>query len=92
MSDSNKIDQLLKDNFVDFTPDAPDVWQGIQQGVQAAQVTGATTAAVKGTSIVVKIIATVAVSASLVAGYVLLTDKETSQKQEISGWVSGLYF
>lgn len=90
MSDINNIDQLLKDNFVDFTPDAPDVWQGIQQGVQAvqaAQAAGSATAVVKGTGIVVKIIATVAVSASIAAGYMLLTEKDRSQKQESSATV-----
>ncbi|MES2559249.1 MAG: gliding motility-associated C-terminal domain-containing protein [Bacteroidota bacterium] len=84
MSDLNNIDKLLKDNFVDFTPDAPDVWQGIEQGVQAAQAgqAAATAAAVKGTSLVVKIIAAVAISASVVTGYVLLTGNEPEAKQE----------
>lgn len=75
MSDLNNIDKILKDSFADFTPDAPDVWQGIEQGVQAAQAgqVAGTTAVVKGTSLVVKIIATVAISASVVTGYILLT-------------------
>lgn len=90
MSDLNNIDKLLKDNFVDFAPDAPNVWQGIEQGVQAAQATqaaGDITAAVKGTSLVVKIIATVAIGASVVTGYVLLTEKENTNKQELSAQV-----
>lgn len=80
MSDLNNIDKLLKDNFVDFTPDAPDVWQGIQQGVQAAQAGQAATTAtvVKGTSLAVKIIAAVAISASVVAGYVFLNDNDSA--------------
>lgn len=84
MSDLNNIDKLLKDNFVDFTPDAPDVWQGIQQGVQAVQVgQAATTAAVvKSTSLAVKIMATVAISASVVVGYVLLNKDETASPRE----------
>ena len=85
MSDLNNIDKLLKDNFVDFTPDAPDVWQGIQQGVQAAQATqaaGSITTAVKGTSIVVKIIAAAAIGASVITGYVLVSNSDPIVKQE----------
>ncbi|MES2779298.1 MAG: gliding motility-associated C-terminal domain-containing protein [Bacteroidota bacterium] len=80
MSDLNNIDKLLKDSFADFTPDAPDVWQGVQQGVQAAQAgqVAGSAAAVKGTSLVVKIIATVAISASVVTGYILLTPTNES--------------
>jgi gliding motility-associated-like protein len=81
MSDLNNIDKLLKDNFESFAPDAPDVWQGIEQGVQAAQAgqAAATAAAVKGTSLVVKIIATVVISASVVTGYIFLTKDSEPQ-------------
>lgn len=78
MSELNDIDKLLKESFSEFTPDAPNVWQGIEQGVQSAQAAqGAGVAgAVKGAGIVAKMIAAVAVSASLVAGYVMLSDKK----------------
>jgi gliding motility-associated-like protein len=78
MSDLNNIDKLLKDNFVDFTPDVPDVWQGIQQGVQAAKVaqTSGTVAATKGVGLAVKVIGSIIIGAATITGYVMLsTDK-----------------
>jgi gliding motility-associated-like protein len=79
MSELNNIDKLLKESFSEFTPDAPNVWQGIEQGVQAAQAghaAGVAGAVKGGMGIVAKIVAVVAVSASLVTGYVLLSDKK----------------
>jgi len=79
MSELQNIDKLLKESFSDFAPDAPDVWQGVQQGVQAAQAGHAagTAGAVKGgIGLVTKIIGVVAVSASLVTGVILLNGKK----------------
>lgn len=89
MSDLNNIDKLLKDSFADFTPDAPDVWQGIEQGVQAAQA-GQIVATVKGTSLVVKIIATVVISASVVTGYLLLTKDSEPQTPKAAEAVASI--
>jgi gliding motility-associated-like protein len=89
MSELQNIDKLLKESFSDFAPDAPDVWQGISEGVQAAQAGQAaagTGAAVKGgLGIAGKIIAAVAVSASLITGYVLLSDtKEDAAPAQVT--------
>lgn len=89
MSKKYNIDELLTESFENFSPEAPDVWQGIQQGVQAAQASGAAGSAMvaaKGSAIVVKIIAVVAVAAAVVAGYVLYSPNDAgstiAQKQE----------
>ncbi len=34
----NNLDKILKEKMSDFAPDAPNVWAGIEQGVQANQV------------------------------------------------------
>lgn len=85
MSELNNIDKLLKESFSEFAPDAPNVWQGIEQGVQAAQAgqaAGVAGAVKGGMGIVAKIVAAVAVSASLVTGYILLSDKEQAPVTE----------
>lgn len=38
----NNLDKILKEKMSDFAPDAPNVWAGIEQGVQANQVVQAT--------------------------------------------------
>ncbi len=59
MNTKNNIDELLKQEFDNFTPDAPDVWSGIEQAVQTSSVT-TTATAVKTGLLSGKIIATVA--------------------------------
>jgi gliding motility-associated-like protein len=68
------IDELLKESFENFSPDAPDVWQGIQQSVQATQ---ATTLAVgaKGVALSIKIIAAIAIVGAAITTYILVTNK-----------------
>ncbi len=76
MSKKYNIDDLLSESFENFSPEAPDVWQGIQQGIQAAQASGAAGSAMvaaKGSAMVVKIIAAVAVVSAIAVGYVLYT-------------------
>jgi gliding motility-associated-like protein len=83
MSELNNIDKLLKESFEGFAPDAPDVWQGIQQGVQAAQAgsTGAAAGAVKGgIGIVTKVVGVVAVSASLITGVILYNNSSKTEE------------
>jgi gliding motility-associated-like protein len=71
MSNEHNIDKLLKESFDSFSPEAPNVWQAVQQGVQAAQASGAVSsgmvAAAKGVSI--KLISGVVIAALSIAGY-----------------------
>lgn len=77
MSDQHNIDKLLKESFNNFYPDAPDVWQAVQQGVQAAQSSAAAssgagaTGVVQGVSLTVKIIAGIAIAAASVTAYLV---------------------
>ncbi len=89
MNNPNEIDKLLKDSFEHFAPDAPDVWQGIIQGVQATQ-GAATTASVatvaKTTAVVIKAITALMTVAGLVAAYVVyqqLTEPPAAVQQEV---------
>lgn len=59
MNTKNNIDELLKQEFDNFTPDAPDVWSGIEQAVQTSSLT-TTATSVKTGILSGKIIATVA--------------------------------
>ena len=79
MGKRTNIDELLKESFENFSPDAPDVWQGIQQSVQATQ---ATTLAVgaKGVALSIKIIAAVAIVGAAIATYILVTNKAENNK------------
>jgi gliding motility-associated-like protein len=75
MSNEHNIDKLLKESFEHFSPEAPNVWQAVQQGVQAAQTTsavssGAVSATVKGVSLAVKVVSGIILSASVIGGYV----------------------
>lgn len=72
MSKVNNIDELLQERFKDFAPDAPNVWQGIQQGMQATQAaSGIPSGSIKGVTLGVKIIAIVAVATSITIGVVM---------------------
>ena len=76
MSNEHNIDKLLKESFDNFSPEAPDVWQAVQQGVQAAQASaaassGAGAAVVQGVGLTVKIVAGIAIAAASVTGYLL---------------------
>jgi hypothetical protein len=87
MSNQHNIDKLLKESFENFTPDAPNVWEAVKQGVQAAQATGAasgaTVAAVKGgVGLTIKIVAGVAIAATAVTSYVLFTAKPEAKTQQ----------
>jgi gliding motility-associated-like protein len=87
MSELHNIDKLLKESFSDFTPDAPNVWQGIEQGVQAAQAgnaVGAAGAVKGGIGLVTKIIGVVAVSASLVTAVVLINTKTEETPAQVA--------
>lgn len=84
MNNEHDIDKMLKESFDNFSPEAPNVWQAVQQGVQAAQASasvssGVAGAAVQGVGLGVKIIAGIAIAAASITGYVLL-NKE-SQKE-----------
>jgi gliding motility-associated-like protein len=88
MSNQHNIDKLLKESFENFTPDAPNVWEAVKQGVQAAQATGAasgatTVAAVKGgVGLTIKIIAGIAIAATAVTSYVLFTAKPEAKTKQ----------
>jgi gliding motility-associated-like protein len=79
MSNEHNIDKLLKESFDNFSPETPDVWQAVQQGVQAAQASAAAssgvgaTAVVQGVSLTVKIVAGIAIAAASVTGYLVYT-------------------
>jgi gliding motility-associated-like protein len=80
MNNEHEIDQLLKESFDNFSPEAPDVWQAVQQGVQAAQVAGTASSgvagvAVQGAGLVTKIITGVAIAAASVTGYIVLRNQ-----------------
>ncbi len=85
MDNSNDIDKLLKDSFEHFAPDAPDVWQGISQGVQASQgvTSGAASVAtaVKTSAVIIKAVSAVVAVAGLVTGYVLYNNSDEQTKQ-----------
>ena len=55
--DKINIDELLKQSFDDFAPDAPDVWHGIEQGISQATVT-ASSVTVQAHSWLVKMMVT----------------------------------
>lgn len=83
MNNEPNMDEWLKENFNRFSPEAPDVWQGISKGIQSAQAaqSGAgLTAAAKGSAMVVKIISAVVAVAGLTTAVVLYTQSE--QKPE----------
>lgn len=80
MKSHNDIDELLRREFQDFRPEAPDVWNAVSKGVQAAQSGSGVVAAGKSIAGVVTKWAVVAV-ATLSVGivtYVLIT-KESSE-------------
>lgn len=87
MNNEHDIDKLLKESFDNFSPEAPNVWQAVQQGVQAAQVSAAASsgvvgATVQGVSLGVKMIAGIVIAAASITGYIVLnneTPKETPQ-------------
>jgi hypothetical protein len=85
MSNKHHIDKILKESFDNFSPEAPDVWQVVQQGVQAAQVAGAATSGsalvvAKSASLWVKVSAGIAIGAAVVSGYVLYQERLPSEK------------
>jgi gliding motility-associated-like protein len=73
MNNEPNIDELLKETFEQFTPEAPDVWQGISKGIQSAQMaqSGANLAtAAKSSAAIIKVISAVVAVAGLVTAYV----------------------
>lgn len=69
MKNKTNIDELLKQQFSDFAPDAPNVWSGIEQGIGVSAGNIATQGAVNAGFFTTKIIATI-FGALLVAGSV----------------------
>lgn len=65
--DKEHIDQLLKEQFSQFTPDAPDVWSGVSQAIGSGSAAGAPATGIKSVSGLVKIVAAVAVVSSITA-------------------------
>lgn len=81
MNTKNNIDDLLKQEFDNFAPDAPDVWGGIEQAVQTSSVT-ATTGAVKTGLLSGKIItavAGIAIAAGAFVSYYYYTASSTAE-------------
>jgi hypothetical protein len=66
----NKLDNILKQQMETFAPDAPNIWSGIEQGVQAnAAAQTATVAKTIGSKLVItiaKIVAIVVIPASII--------------------------
>lgn len=87
MSNENNIDKLLKESFDNFSPDAPDVWQAVQQGVQAAQASGAVSSGAvvaQGVGLTVKIVAGIAIAAAAVTGYILYNSQPNKEVAKVA--------
>lgn len=63
--DKENIDQLLKEQFEHFAPDAPDVWSGVSQGIGSELSAGTTSTGIKSASIMIKTVAAVAVVSTI---------------------------
>jgi gliding motility-associated-like protein len=74
MGKRTNIDELLKESFDNFSPETPDVWQGIQQSVQATQATSLTVGA-KGVALGIKMIAAVVIVGAAITAYIVATNK-----------------
>jgi gliding motility-associated-like protein len=80
--DKINIDELLKQSFDDFAPDAPDVWHGIEQGISQATVT-ASSVTVQAHSWVVKMVVT-AFTATVFSTVAFLAIKTDPYNQSVS--------
>jgi gliding motility-associated-like protein len=65
--DKEHIDQLLKEQFSQFAPDAPDVWSGVSQAIGSGSASSTAATGIKSVSVVVKIVAAVAVVSTITA-------------------------
>lgn len=63
--DKEHFDQLLKEQFSQFAPDAPDVWSGVSQAIGSGSAAGTAATGIKSVSVVVKIVAAVAVVSTI---------------------------
>ena len=80
--DKINIDELLKQSFDDFAPDAPDVWHGIEQGISQATV-AASSVTVQAHSWLVKMMVT-AFTATIVSTVAFLAIKTDPYNQSAS--------
>jgi gliding motility-associated-like protein len=82
MKESNQIDELLKENFKDFAPDAPNVWSAVQKGLevagQASAGSAATVVAGKGLFSTMSIIVASTVIVAVTAGYLWMQNNSQS--------------
>lgn len=84
MNGKERIDELLKESFEHFTPDAPDVWSNIQAGIGQSAVSsaGAGTkimAAVKSASIVTKVMLALVIPAAGLITYMAIDQEPAPQ-------------
>jgi gliding motility-associated-like protein len=82
----NNLDEILKQQMQNFAPDAPNVWAGIEQGVQAnaAAQSGAVTGKVVVSKLVISVIKVAAILAipASVATYFYVKNSEPAQLVE----------
>lgn len=79
--DNFNIDELLQQSFKDFAPEAPDVWQGIEQGVSQATAS-ASSVAIQSQSLFLKVMAT-AFATSIVSSVLFLAIKTDPYRQPL---------
>jgi len=91
MSGLNNIDELLKESFEGFAPDAPNVWQGVQQAMQVTQGTTTAAAATSGKivmGIVAKITISVAVAGIIAASVYFIVTPNSKDNSNTKPYIS----
>ena len=72
----NNLDKILKQQMQDFAPDAPNIWAGIEQGVQANAAVASKVVVSKMAFTFIKLVAILAIPVAVATYFYVNNSKE----------------